>query len=305
MERAENTARLINVYSNLMLDLPRGFALGWKPLIRILGCADDYYALHEEVTERRVVNFLVSDINNPSSILSSISLARENARTIREILPREGWEELNSLYQHVSETKHASNARNGRHDYLVGIIRKLQEHIGLLAGTMNHDTAYNFLNLGRKLERADMTTRTIDVQSDNPIPEDVQELRPFEDTLLLSMLESLGAYQMYRQSMQTRISRSGVLNFLLKKQNFPRSLTYCSENLAYNLSALPNNAEPLKIIAHIEKVLEKAPVTEMNDEALHNFVDQMQIYLGNLHQSIGDAYFPLVTKELQQSQAMG
>jgi uncharacterized alpha-E superfamily protein len=294
-ERAENTARLINVYSNLILDLPKGLTLGWDAIIRILGCEDTYNERHEEVTERRVVNFLISDNNNPISILSTISYARENARTIREILPREGWEELNVLYQHVTETKHTANARHYRHDYLVGIIRKLQEHVGLLAGTMNHNTAFNFLNLGRKLERADMTTRIIDVQADSPIADDNLELRPFDDMLLMSMLESLSAYQMYRQSMQTRINRNDVLTFLLRMPDFPRSLIYCSENIEYNLSCLPNNKAPLRILRHIERVIEDAPAAEMTDEVLHAFVDHMQVYLGNLHESIGKTYFPPAT----------
>ncbi len=90
LERAENTARLINVNTNLMLDLPKGIAPGWEPLIRILGCENDYAERHEEITERRVVNFLISDEHNPGSILSTLGFARENARTIRDILPREG-----------------------------------------------------------------------------------------------------------------------------------------------------------------------------------------------------------------------
>jgi uncharacterized alpha-E superfamily protein len=291
-ERAENTARLINVYSNLILDLPKALTIGWDSITRILGCEETYYERHDEVTERRVVNFFISDTNNPGSILSTISFARENARTIREILPREGWEELNVLYQHMMDTKHTANARHCRHDYLVGVIRKLQEHVGLLAGTMNHNTAFNFLNLGRKLERADMTTRIIDVQADSPITEDNLELRPYDDMLLMSMLESLGAYQMYRQSMQTRINRNDTLTFLLRVPEFPRSLVYCSENIEYNLSCLPNNKAPLKVLHHIDRVIKDAPAAEMNDEVLHAFVDHMQIYLGNLHESIGKTYFP-------------
>ena len=297
-ERAENTARLINVYSNLMLDLPRGLTLGWEPIIRILGCEEEYAQRHEEVTERRVVNFLISDSQNTSSILSSIGSTRENARTIREILPRDAWEELNVLYQHITETKHTSNARQFRHDYLVGIIRKLQEHTGLMAGTMNHNTAYNFLNLGRKLERADMTTRIIDVQADRPIADEQVELRPFDDMLLMSMLESLGAYQMYRQSMQTRINREDVLTFLIYKNEFPRSINYCIDNIKFNLQRLPNNSNPLKVLKHINRVIDNAPIVEMDDEILHGFIDHMQVFLIRMHRAIANTYFPSFEEEV-------
>lgn len=296
LERAENTARLINVFSNLMLDMPKGLTIGWEPLIRILGCEDAYAEHHDEVTERRVVNFLISDSAHIGSIISCIGFARENARTIREILPREGWEELNSLFHHMSETRHTANARNQRHDYLIGVIRKLQEHVGLLAGSMSHDTGYRFLNLGRKLERADMTTRIIDVQSVGPIIDETQELEPFDDMLLMSMLESLSAYQMYRQNMQTRINRSDVLTFLLTVKEFPRSLTYCSENIRYNLMNLPNNEEPLKILRRIGRSIKRAPIARMDNEALHKFVDREQIYLGQLHEFIARTYFPTLAE---------
>ena len=297
MERAEDTARLINVNTNLVLDLPKGVTPGWEPLIRILSYENAYAERHDEITERRVVNFLLSDESNPGSVLSCIALARENARTIRDILPREGWEELNTFYQQVVDLKQTSYARQGRHDYLSLIIRGVQMHVGLLAGTMNHDTAYNFLNLGRKLERADMTSRIINVKSENTLPDELPETRSYQDMLWMSMLESLGGYQMYRRSRQLRINRVDMLSFLFSESAFPRSLAYCIENIAYNLSCLPNNTEPSAILRHIERVLLEAPVSEMDDELLHAFIDQMQICLGYLHGSIAEAYFPTLVDE--------
>lgn len=292
LERAENTARLINVNTNLMLDLPKGASLGWDPLIHMLGYEKNYAECHDEVTERRVVNFLISDERNPGSILSTLGYARENARTIREILPREAWEELNAFYHHACDTKQDSYSREGRRDYLLKIIAGLQRHIGLMAGTMNHNTAYNFINLGRKLERAEMTTRIVNMKVENPILDQETELQLFQGMLWVSMLESLGAYQMYRQSMQTRINRIGVLTFLFRWKEFPRSLTYCSENITYNLSCLPNNNEAVKILQHFEKMVKETSISEMDNEILHGFVDQLQICLGELHSMIAKTYFP-------------
>lgn len=293
LERAENTARLINVNTNLMLDLPKSIALGWDSLIRILGCESAYAERHEEITERRVVNFLISDENNPGSIISVLGFARENARTIRDILPREAWEELNAFHQQVVETKQTSYARQGRHNYLSRVIHGMQMHTGLLSGTMNHNTAYHFLDMGRKLERADMTTRIINVKSESPIPDHAPELAPYQDMLWMSMLESLGGHQMYRQSMQqARINRIDVLTFLFRKAEFPRSFTYCTESIAFNLSRLLNNTEPLSILRHLERVVLEAPMADMDNGVLHEFVDQLQICLGYLHDSIAETYFP-------------
>lgn len=293
-ERAENTARLVNVNTNLMLDLPSQVAPGWDALISLLGCNQAYAERHPEFTERRVANFLISDESNPSSIISILSALRENARTIREILPREAWEAINSYYQTAFDSKQSSFSRQGRHHYLQQIIAGSQLLTGLLAGSMSHDTAYHFLNLGRKLERADMTTRIIDVRSENPIPEDAPELSPFEDILWMSMLKSLSAYQMYRQHMQVRIRRREVLKFLFQIQSFPRSLSYCLENMAFNLSRLPKNRSAMKILRQIEQKIEGMPLEKMDNQILHDFIDEMQVMLGELHENIAKTYFPPV-----------
>ncbi|MET0051003.1 MAG: alpha-E domain-containing protein [Candidatus Thiodiazotropha sp.] len=291
-ERAENTARLITVNTNLLLDLPSHVAPGWDALISLLGCNTEYAERHPEFTERRVANFLISDESNPSSIVSILQSLRENARTIREILPREAWEEINSYYQMAVDNKQSSFSRHGRHRYLQQIIANSQMLTGLLAGSMNHDTAYHFLNLGRKLERADMTTRIIDVRCENPIPDDAPELTPFEDILWMSMLKSLSAYQMYRQHMQVRIRRNDVLKFLFQTQTFPRSLSYCLENISYNLSRLPKNRAPVLILRKIERTVEDMPLDKMDNQYLHDFIDEMQVILAELHEKMVTTYFP-------------
>lgn len=291
-ERAENTARLIKVNTNLTLDLPKGIMPVWEPLISILGCQDLYDETHPEITERRIVNFLISDEHNPLSILSSLSYARENARSIREILPREGWEAINAMYNNALEHKAMSYSRNGRQPYLEMIMRDLGQMTGLLAGSMNHDIAYNFLNIGRKLERADMTTRIIDVRSDNTIPDDVPELRPFEDMIWMSILKSLSAYQMYRQSMQVRIRRNEVLKFLFTEKVFPRSVGYCVENLALYIQSLPNNKKCMKHIAGLKKSLKQSMDKDLDNARLHDYVDKLQLQLAGIHDDISSTYFP-------------
>ncbi len=304
-ERAENTARLIKVNTNLTLDLPRNLMPHWEPLIVILGCEDLYNERHPEWTERRIVNFLISDESNPASILSSLAYARENARTIRDILPREGWEVFNATYNDAVEKKSESYSRAGRQKYLDEIMDNLQHITGLLAGSMNHDLAYDFLNLGRKIERADMTTRIIDVRSDFTVPEDMPELRPFEDMLWMSILKSLSAYQMYRQSMQVRINRHDVLKFLFCDHLFPRSVAYCVHNIEDNLSRMPTPRK-YKCGKHIEQLhdlLDLPMGKEMDKLSLHDYIDTLQLLLANLHQDISRSYFPQPSEQTQsQSQ---
>jgi uncharacterized alpha-E superfamily protein len=305
IERAENTARLVSANTTLTLDLPQGVSPGWGPMITLLGCNQAYFERHPEITERRVVHFLIADRDNPGSILSSLALARANTRTIREVLPREGWELVNQLYQASADALRPSVARRDRHAFLQRVIQGVQTLTGLLASTMNHNLAYMFLNLGRKLERADMTTRIVDIRWEGPLSEDAGELRIFQDVPWMTILETLGAYQMYRQTMQVRIRRDKVLEFVFKHAEFPRSLAYCMENIRYNLLRLPNNQAALLEVDHIDRAIDAAQEKEMGDELLHTFVDRMQIRLGKLHTAIAKAYFlrPVVEESQSQRQA--
>jgi len=300
VERAENTARLVSANTTLTLDLPQDIAPGWGPMITLLGCDQAYSERHPEITERRVVHYLIADRDNTGSILSSLESARENARTIREVLPREGWELINALYQETADAVRPSVARRDRHAFLAGVIQGVQTLTGLLGGTMNRNLAYMFLNLGRKLERADMTTRILDIHWDGPLSKEAGELSIFQDVPWMTILETLGAYQMYRQTMQVRVSPSKVLEFVFKRTAFPRSLAYCMENIRFNLSGLPNSQAALAEVAHIERAIDAAPQEEMDDELLHAFVDQIQVYLGKLHEVIAETYF-LRPPELSQS----
>ncbi|HYN76820.1 MAG TPA: alpha-E domain-containing protein, partial [Lamprocystis sp. (in: g-proteobacteria)] len=161
VERAENTARIVSVNANLLLDLPRGIAPGWAPLVYITGANAQFEEHYQDYSERHVVHFLLGDERNSGSTLYALGAARENCRTIRDFVPREAWESLNELYLYARDELARGTSKGGRHTYLKHIIQSAQGFNGLLSGTMLHDQGYEFLHLGRFLERADMTTRII------------------------------------------------------------------------------------------------------------------------------------------------
>lgn len=222
IERAENTARLINVNTNLILDLPGRVRLGWEPIIDITGSRELFFSMYHEADERSVVRFLIANPANPGSILSALSFAREDARTIRDIIPGEAWEQVNQLYLRAKDLSKTGLSRRNRFDYLGNIILGAQTITGLLAGTMTHDEGYEFLRIGRNLERADMTTRIIDVRSGSLLPELPEEVLPFENIQWMSVLKSLTGYHMYRRHERVVVRRSDVLRFLLQERRFPR-----------------------------------------------------------------------------------
>src|SRR5512139_3028589 len=148
MERAENTARIIHVNAHLLLDLPRGIAPGWLPLVDISGSRAEFDERHPKAEERDVVHFLVADLENPGSLYSSLRLARENARTLREILPTEAWEMLNRFYTEFTRDLATGLAKRARFGFLTKVVESLQTMSGVLDGTMNRNAAHTFLMLG-------------------------------------------------------------------------------------------------------------------------------------------------------------
>ncbi|WP_029132729.1 alpha-E domain-containing protein [Sedimenticola selenatireducens] len=290
IERAENTARLIMVNTNLLLDLPKGLQPGWQPIIEILGTEEYFLQHYEEFNERSVLKFLIADPQSPSSILHSLRLARENARTIRDIIPREAWEQVNDLYLMAKGNATSGYSKKGRYDYLKHIVLGAQTITGLLAGTMLHDVGYDFLRMGRNLERAEMTTRIIDVRSANLL-EEHEGLTPFENIQWMSVLKSLTAYQMYRRNIQVRVRRKDVLKFLLKDKKFPRSFFHTLLEVKSCLQNLPRNEASIALLNEVGKKVLRADQAILQQDELHRFIDELQVGLAELNQSITQTYF--------------
>src|SRR5690242_9659183 len=141
VERAESSARLLNAYTNQLMDLPRGAEPGWKHLVDITG-ATPLFEASGAYDERGTVSFLVADRENPGSILSSVAMARENVRTTRDVLPTEAWEYANELYLFAKANAERCVARGQRFAVLKTIVARCQQLEGLLAGTMSHGTTY-------------------------------------------------------------------------------------------------------------------------------------------------------------------
>ncbi|KAA3629177.1 MAG: alpha-E domain-containing protein [Proteobacteria bacterium] len=291
IERAENTARLISVNANLLLDLPRGVAPGWQPLIDMSGGTEEFIARYGEFNEKNVLRFLIADLENTSSIISSLHMAREDCRTIRDTMPREAWEQLNELYLYAKEKVGKGVGKRSRHAYLKQIILGSQTITGLLAGAMNHDEGYRFLRVGRNLERADMTTRIIDVRSATLVPDPPLELRPFDNIQWVSVLRSLSGYQMYRRSMQVQVRRPEVLRFLFQSAVFPRSIFHTMEAIERSLEGLAATENPLRIVGRIKRILQDTDVGALQQDALHGYIDDLQLGFIELHQELDKTYF--------------
>jgi uncharacterized alpha-E superfamily protein len=291
IERAESTARFVSVYANLLLDLPRSTRLGWEALITLAGAEGAFFERHEHADERNVVRFLLADRRNHSSITTSCALARENARSTREILPREAWEEINELSLAVRDRAGDSVARRGRAGFLIDVERRCQLIAGILDGTMSHDAAYDFVILGRNLERADMTTRIVDVGTAEIAVDVADDLEAFENILWMAVLRSLSGYQMYRRYVRGRVAGEDVVGFLFGNDEFPRSVGHCLDALDACAARLPRGEACSRSLTGLRRRLLRADITALLESGLHEFVDDVQAALADSHEEIVTTWF--------------
>ena len=302
MERAENTARLVNVYSNLLLDLPKGSKVGWETLIHITGGDKVFEETFKNKDEANVSSFLIAQKSNMGSILNSLIMARENARTTREIIPAEAWELINDLYLYAQSNAAKSSGRSSRQVFLKRVINSSFQLTGLLSGCMSHNHAYDFMVMGRNLERADMTSRIIDVGVASLMnhAKNTIDIIPYENSLWMNVLRSLNGYQMYRQHVQDRVNGEDVVDFLLLDPNFPRTVLHCLNRLVEAAGQLPNNENSLRTVAATQRKVRDSKFSELLDtNTQHDFIDQIQLEFATIHNEIASTWF-LKPVELQQ-----
>ena len=226
VERAENVARFIDVNLNLMLDLPVGSAQQWQPLVDTTGDAAEFAKRYGTATQHNVIQFLTFDQENVNSIRSCLRAARENARSVREIISSEMWEQLNEFYLMVNSAAADAGSQTDPQDLFASV--KMASHLftGVTDATMTHNEGWHFCRLGRMLERADKTSRILDVKYFLLLPTAADVGTTSDDIQWAAVLRSASAFEMYRKR-HGRIAPDRIVEFLLLEKEFPRAIQYC------------------------------------------------------------------------------
>tara|TARA_R110002049_G_scaffold124997_23_gene280591 strand:+ start:2759 stop:3718 length:960 start_codon:yes stop_codon:yes gene_type:complete len=290
LERAEDTARLIHSYAHLVMDIPKGSEPGWDILVHILNSEASYNEHYRVYNEQNVVKFLIAQPDNISGILNAIRAARENVRTTRDVLPGEVWEHVNELYLYAQEYAEKSVGRRHRYQFLETIIARCQMINGILVSTLPRGHAYRFIKLGRLLERADMTTRVIDVGAAALLGEE----RPHSsvDPLIwASLLNSLSAMGAYQREIGPQVEAGAMVDFVLREGTLPRSIKFCLNGMRQELSPLNNNKEATGLVLRARRKLSAFDPQTCSREELHVFLDQFQVLLTKLYSSIDHTWF--------------
>lgn len=296
VERAENVARFVNVNLDLMLDTPSAQRPSWQPLVQTTGDHEWYEEHYSDYSPGNVTRFLTFDLEYPNSIISSVRAARENARTVREIISREMWEELNELYLIVNEAKRQELVAEEMADFYDRIKLFGIHFAGVTDATLSHGEAWHFSRLGRMIERADKTSRILDVKYFILLPE-LGDIGSAVDQIgWTALLNSASALQMYRQRYQV-IQPSDVAEFLLLDADFPRSIRHCLHRAQESLHAITstplgsyeNQAE--RNLGLLTSRLDFAQTSEIMDKGLHQYLDEIQHVLNQVGEAISERFF--------------
>ncbi|NOT85755.1 MAG: alpha-E domain-containing protein [Methylococcaceae bacterium] len=297
LERTENIARLVSVHMNLLMDLPKGVEMNWVQLIQINAAEQEFYDKYTSANERTITRFLLADRTYSGSLFSSLIAARENIRTSRDLLPDEAWEQVNEMYLYAKNHLDSIANRHSRVLFLNEILKGCQRFTGLLSGYMSHHHPYRFIGLGKYLERADMTTRILDLASLLLSESRSIELRQYETILWMTILKSLNALLMYRQQVRSRINGDDVLNFLLLDNNLPRAVGCCISEIFNCIIKLPNHDGLPEKLLELKQTVEAIDTQQTTQLQLRVILDSLQNKFGGLHQQIAENWFLKVETE--------
>ncbi|KPQ35685.1 MAG: hypothetical protein HLUCCA11_08960 [Phormidesmis priestleyi Ana] len=281
VERAENVARFVEVNLNLLMDNPVGVEQQWEPLIAVTGDRARFAELYGEIDAHSVINFLTFDTRSHNSILSCIRAARENARSVRETISSEMWEQINAFYLMVeAAAKNKPDDVESLQDFYAEVKMASHRFVGVTNATASWNESWHFGRLGRLLERADKTSRILDVKYFLLLPSVRAVGSPLDSLQWIALLKSASAYEMYRKVEHT-ISPTSVAKFLIFDPHFPRSIKFCLCRAEESLRKIAGTDElqsrsSERALGRLRAELEYVTFEEIFQQGLHEFLDQLQ-----------------------------
>jgi len=296
IERAENVARFIDVNLNLMLDLPGGSAQQWQPLVDITGDTEAFATRYGAATQQNIIQFLTFDTENESSILSCVRAARENARSIREIISSEMWEQLNQSYLMINTAAGSRGDLTDPQELFASVKMASQMFAGVTDATMTHGEGWHFCRLGRKLERADKTSRILDVKYFLLLPTVDDVGTTVDDIQWAAVLRSASAFEMYHKR-HGRIAPSRIVEFLLLDREFPRAIHYClmaARESVHAISGTPAGMfrSPVEqLLGLLCSELAYAQLDDIIASGLHEYLDELQTKMNQVGHHIRETFF--------------
>ncbi|MEO9188979.1 MAG: alpha-E domain-containing protein [Acetobacteraceae bacterium] len=296
VERAENLARILDVNETFTRDA-RGDQ-NWESIVHLHADEEEFHRRHGEASAEAVLRFYVTDATNPSSIVSAIRNARENARALRPLISTEMWVQLNVFQNRLNAIEEPDLAPGRLTDLFSAIKEACQTHTGITEGTFYRDQGWYFYQLGRYIERADQTTRLLDMKYHLLLPHAAEDVgSPIDVGQWNALLRSAAGYHAYRRQHPRGITPGRVAGFLLLNSSFPRSVFLCVHEVEILLTDLKRHfglrggigaAEELD---QLRALLSTLTITEILAQGLHEFLDMIQRRLITITRDLSNSFF--------------
>lgn len=294
LERAENTARLIEAGFRMALTRSEDPETEWRSVIITSAQADTYGRKYNTFNSALVTDFLLRDTDNPSSVLSLIKGARDNARLVRTAITGEVWTAVNETWMLFADQLKEPVLESELPEILDTIRQQSALVRGALHGTMLRNDIYDFCRIGTFLERADNTARIVDVKYHTLLPSPSFVGSRMDNVQWEMLLRSVSAHRAFRWGVDGDYNAANIASFLILDGRMPRSLAYCSTNLVDNLKYLCNqygvHSESLKLAETFHARLRDRTIESIFDEGLHEFLTASKGQLGDLGRQIEQDY---------------
>jgi len=294
VERAENVARFVDVNLNLMLEVT-STEQQWLPLVATTGDYELFKKKYGEPTQDSVIRFLTLDEENPNSILSCLRAARENARSTREITSSEMWEQLNTFYLFVADAAARSDTISDLHSFFARIKDGSHTFCGITDATMTHGAAWHFMRMGRMIERADKTSRILDVKYFILLRTAHEVGSPIDEIQWAAVHRSASAFEMYRKR-HGRITPKNIVQFLMLDNEFPRALRFCLNSAQDSLHAISKtplgqlSSSPERLLGQLCSELANISVETIINGGIHEYIDKLQESLNDIGAGIYETF---------------
>lgn len=306
LERAENISRFIDVNWHLTLDRQDPLCREWSALVSITGDNEIFRKTYDLFSKRNVISFLLFDTAYAHSIISCLRAARENARTVREIISSEMWEQINGFHHLIEDAaRKKETVFENPYDLCQQIQLRSMMIVGISNDTMNHGESWHFSRLGRYLERADKTSRILDVKYFILSPEN-GEGATYDDIQWAALLKATGGLDAYRQE-HRRIFPHDVARFLVFGRDFPRSILHCLQQAQASLHAISGtpvghfNNKAEQLLGQLSAELAYGEIEAVFNQGLHEFTDHLQIRLNEVSEGISKTFFAYDTEETAEN----
>ena len=288
VERTENIARMIDVNLELILDFPDDHSLNWKPLIDTLDINDLFESKYKNYNETNVLNFLFEDKKNSSSLKNCLVMSKYNIETIKDDLPKSANISLNHLYEHIIDNKISKVHKRKKLQYITNIVSMTQNFFGSINDNLSRGYEFEFIRLGRFVERTDMISRIIDCLC---VSKSSKQTHDFSTMEWISMLTTLSAQDAFRKEAKGEANRGEVITFLLKNDSFPRSVFRSLITIELCLQNLPRNKKLLQMISRLIGSSERSKLYNFDDKRLHLYLDNLQKNVSSIDSKIHKTYF--------------